>query len=290
MWRYCGGALAVLALLLPALQAQEETEKKAEPTPAEQINELTNGYTAAMKKFMTEYRKAKTNEARQQLFKESYPKPGDYSSKLLDLVGKYPDDPAAKKAILWILQYGSRTPEAPKVAKQLLERVAKDPKSAQALADLSLLATRTSGPTALEAAQLLVDNFVDNDELKMVCMALSRDKSHQPLLRQVIEKTSNDSVKGHAMFALANSMLGRGAKPNKEAEELLTKVISDFGDIESSRGKKLGELAAGPLYEMQHLQIGMVAPNIEGEDVDGEALQLADYKGKVVVLDFWGDW
>ena len=48
--------------------------------------------------------------------------------------------------------------------------------------------------------------------------------------------------------------------------------------------------AEGPLFELQNLQIGMVAPNIEGTDVDDESFQLADYRGKVVVIDFWGDW
>jgi cytochrome oxidase Cu insertion factor (SCO1/SenC/PrrC family) len=38
------------------------------------------------------------------------------------------------------------------------------------------------------------------------------------------------------------------------------------------------------------LAIGKVAPEIEGEDVDGKRFKLSDYRGKVVVLDFWGDW
>ena len=38
------------------------------------------------------------------------------------------------------------------------------------------------------------------------------------------------------------------------------------------------------------LQIGKVAPDIVGEDIDGVKFKLSDYRGKVVVLDFWGDW
>ena len=37
-------------------------------------------------------------------------------------------------------------------------------------------------------------------------------------------------------------------------------------------------------------QIGQTAPEIEGEDIDGQRFKLSDYRGKVVVLDFWGDW
>jgi hypothetical protein len=38
------------------------------------------------------------------------------------------------------------------------------------------------------------------------------------------------------------------------------------------------------------LEIGKVAPDIEGEDIDGVKFKLSDYRGKVVVLDFWGHW
>lgn len=36
--------------------------------------------------------------------------------------------------------------------------------------------------------------------------------------------------------------------------------------------------------------IGQMAPEISGEDVDGKEFKLSDYRGKVVVLDFWGFW
>jgi hypothetical protein len=35
---------------------------------------------------------------------------------------------------------------------------------------------------------------------------------------------------------------------------------------------------------------GMKAREIEGEDIDGKRFKLSDYRGKVVLLDFWGNW
>jgi cytochrome oxidase Cu insertion factor (SCO1/SenC/PrrC family) len=35
---------------------------------------------------------------------------------------------------------------------------------------------------------------------------------------------------------------------------------------------------------------GQIAPQIEGEDIDGKHFKLSDYKGKVVLLDFWATW
>jgi hypothetical protein len=36
--------------------------------------------------------------------------------------------------------------------------------------------------------------------------------------------------------------------------------------------------------------LGKLAPEIIGEDIDGKPIKLSDYRGKVVMLDFWGNW
>ncbi|MDG1874966.1 MAG: TlpA disulfide reductase family protein [Mariniblastus sp.] len=41
---------------------------------------------------------------------------------------------------------------------------------------------------------------------------------------------------------------------------------------------------------MEHLQVGHEAPDIIGKDLDGMEFRLSDYRGKVVLLDFWGHW
>jgi peroxiredoxin len=38
------------------------------------------------------------------------------------------------------------------------------------------------------------------------------------------------------------------------------------------------------------LEVGKHAPEIEGEDLDVKEFKLSDYRGKVVLLDFWGHW
>ncbi len=48
--------------------------------------------------------------------------------------------------------------------------------------------------------------------------------------------------------------------------------------------------AQGQAHSPSDLAIGKVAPEISGVDVDGRKFKLSDYRGKVVVLDFWGDW
>ena len=57
-------------------------------------------------------------------------------------------------------------------------------------------------------------------------------------------------------------------------------------------GKKqtLAEAASARLDDMQNLVAGKAAPEIDGVDFSGKPLKLTDYRGKVVVLVFWGSW
>jgi hypothetical protein len=75
----------------------------------------------------------------------------------------------------------------------------------------------------------------------------------------------------------------------KEVEAAFEKVAKEFGDINTGRGT-LGKLAGNELNEIRNLRIGKPCPDISGEDIDGKRFKLSDYKGKVVVVDFWGDW
>ena len=75
----------------------------------------------------------------------------------------------------------------------------------------------------------------------------------------------------------------------------LERLIAEFADLEftgSGLGSSdtFGEVAKYELFELNHLNVGDPAPNIVGQDLDGFDFQLSDYRGKVVMLDFWGQW
>jgi hypothetical protein len=44
------------------------------------------------------------------------------------------------------------------------------------------------------------------------------------------------------------------------------------------------------VFELQHLSPGKMAPEIIGTDVSGKQMKLSDYRGKIVMLDFFGNW
>jgi hypothetical protein len=45
-----------------------------------------------------------------------------------------------------------------------------------------------------------------------------------------------------------------------------------------------------PADPLEGIEVGNRAPEIKGQDIDRKAFKLSDYKGKVVLLDFWGYW
>jgi thiol-disulfide isomerase/thioredoxin len=54
--------------------------------------------------------------------------------------------------------------------------------------------------------------------------------------------------------------------------------------------KTLADIAKAKLDEMENLVAGKPAPAIDGTGMDGKPLKLSDFRGKVVVLVFWGTW
>jgi hypothetical protein len=49
-------------------------------------------------------------------------------------------------------------------------------------------------------------------------------------------------------------------------------------------------VARTEMFELEHLRVGATPPDFEAVDQDGVKFKLSDYRGKVLVLDFWGFW
>lgn len=73
-----------------------------------------------------------------------------------------------------------------------------------------------------------------------------------------------------------------GKEEVEEAEEV---------DSEDPVESESEELPAGPRVEKSYdIEVGQPAPNFTLENLDGEEVSLEDYKGKIVMLNFWATW
>ena len=81
-------------------------------------------------------------------------------------------------------------------------------------------------------------------------------------------------------------------KPQRdEARRLLEHLRDRYGDL-AFRDTTYRAIATAMLspHSPDALEVGKIAPEISGVDVTGSAVQLSDHRGKIVLLDFWGDW
>ncbi len=105
---------------------------------------------------------------------------------------------------------------------------------------------------------------------------------------RVRKKNPDPEVQAAATFneAYALWIAGSGgrAADKQRADELFRTVMKDYPD------SPLAEEAAGFLKQMEHLDVGLKAPEIVGLDPSDKEIRLSQYKGRVVALVFWGFW
>ncbi|HEY7327265.1 MAG TPA: hypothetical protein VH592_06490 [Gemmataceae bacterium] len=141
------------------------------------------------------------------------------------------------------------------------------------------------------------------DKLIQLCQNLgqSGDGGAEPLLRMLEEKDRRRDVQGVACLALAQSLKTlveympeskekEAEKMRKESETMFERVVNKYADVKLPFGGAIGEQAKTSLFELRYLSIGKEAPEIAGEDADSKKFKLSDYRGKVVLVDFWGNW
>jgi len=108
------------------------------------------------------------------------------------------------------------------------------------------------------------------------------------ILGRVIDENPDDTVRAHALYARAQATAYDPAATEEQkaaAEKDRARVLELVPE-----SSILSMRVRGPEFEKTRLQVGMAAPEIEGPDLSGKTLRLSAFRGKVVMLDFWGDW
>ena len=248
---------AALAVTAPFAVAQE---KKASPAKAAgvdarqaQLDEMIQDFVKARRDSSTAMRAAKTDQERTAA-EAKMPKEADFLPRVHKLIAANATDDVAAEALAFAV-FGLDT---------------KDTKVFDALS-----------------------RFAKTDKIKrFVQMAANGGPDAvKSVLEKVLADNPSKELKGQACYALGTLAFEKeGAAAAKEAEAYLARVEKEFADVPAGRGSTLGEAAKGSLFELRNLQVGMTAPAVASKNLKDEKVSLADYKGKVVVLDIWATW
>jgi len=114
------------------------------------------------------------------------------------------------------------------------------------------------------------------------------DELHAKVMDMLLS-SEHAMIKANALYSKGYRLLSaRGRKPSAEDFEQGSALLAECARL--ADGTTLALRARAPEFQRTRLQIGMEVPDIVAGDLDGVQFKLSDYRGKVVVLDFWGDW
>ena len=257
-----------------------DREKQA----ARELAAINESFDQAVKKLNEEIAGLSTVEEKQELFDARNPEP-DYTRNLLGLARKYPQTDSAFTAAMSII----------------VER-----------------------PTSLEfpaTMDLVLDNFggrVQWHKLAEGYLEVVPSQQVEGWLRKMISTASTDEIRVRMTYLLYryfdqfptfastieyNPQLKKRFPEQQVAyiydrkREVVAEMLSDlkelkdkYPDVMAINNRTVRDVIDGPIFELENLQVGSLAPDIVGQDFDGIDFKLSDYRGKVVMLDFWGQW
>jgi hypothetical protein len=185
-------------------------------------------------------------------------------------------------------------------AQEVMKLVEKNPKGDIAVDALIWVVEQAGAtPAGHKAVDLLVKDHMQSKRLADICTVLSFyfDSAAERYLETIMEKSPHKEVQGQACYALASALKTESEgekskdreKIRKRADQLFERVVDKYGAVKQGNST-LADKAKGDLFEIRSLAVGKVVPQIEGEDIGGKKFKLTDYRGKVVALDFWGNW
>jgi len=290
----------LLLALSPAVWAQDKDKPDKPDTPAasaeKELKELNADFNKAQQELYKPLQDAKSQEEALKIFEKE--KIGekqakmiaDFAKRALAIADKYAKEKdAAADALIWVVTHAESGSEKTKaidliihdhISNKKIETTVLPRLVGMPLEDNEKLfravAEKADTPDRKATAKLQLAKF-----LKSKAEAVEQVKGLDENTKKMIEMRVGKD-------ALAKIVSADPVKATAEAEKLFESIVKDADKESISASIKAN--AESELFEMQHLAIGKQAQDIEGEDIDGKKFKLSDYKGKVVVIDFWGNW
>jgi hypothetical protein len=235
----------------------------------EQFKTLEKELQVKQREYFDQLHATKEDQARKALFKGFQGTQNAFARKALDLAFQNP-----KAAItLKILAKAVTTANDPSLRKEIMKTILDYHAVSPGIGKLAMDLASGEDPPELEFVEALLARNKIHDEQGKILFAvgmMKRQKAGQ-------EALSDDER----------------TKCIADAKQLFAKLKAGYVDVGLSRGRTLATVADGALVGLENiprLLAGKEAPEIEGEDLDGKSFKLSDYRGKVVMLDYWAHW
>jgi AhpC/TSA family len=294
------GTVGIISVLVLSAGIATQTVWDDTSAPQQQYSAILKAYTPAS----GELRNATTDLER----KAAVEKLATFSSKFLELAAEYPGDPVALVALRQAVQAVGSTDSAAQITWET---------------NRAHFPSGNTDGSAVRTVTLVLRDHILSEKLGPVIdrMRYGYRLEYETCLRIVLEKNPHRDVQALACLALAQFLndrlrmlqltedrpeladcynivfgtdylpalqrLGR-AELGARIEELFERAANEYADV-TFRSGTVGETAASELYDIRHLSVGKVAPEIAGKDQDGRIFKLSDYRGKVVLLYFWSE-
>ena len=190
---------------------------------------------------------------------------------------------------------------------QLFELAQSDPAARpKALLAVTELSSYAQGSDAdgiwAEAVEILMQDYLDEPTLAPLAVALAqtqgeRAEAADAYLEEIRESTGSDVVLAAIEYAETQPVMQLFHRNQEVAnEELesaanrLSEALSVLRESSDAVAKDFAERADNDLFALRNLHVGAKVPDIVGHDTDGVEFKLSDYRGKVILLDFWAHW
>jgi hypothetical protein len=287
-------AALLVAVVLPAQAAEASAPKLAE------YDKLVADWTAAKKanedamkalRATEEFKAAVEAKDRQKLTELSktvaLPDAKAFGTRAIELADKYKGDETLRVLAYATANFGDKD-----TMKAVAERVEKDHIKSPALGDVLENARALTGALGVEGASKLLDRVIaeNTHALPKAWAKYWQGQSQQQNARRMQSTLSRPEKKDATDEDKAKAKVEKekAAEEMPKAQAAADKLFAEAAAL--AAGTPHIDRIGAPVFEKERLQVGMQVPDIVGEDVDGVVFKLSEYRGKVVLIDFWGFW
>ena len=284
-----GIMVAVVAVAVPG--------RAAEDSPKARLAAIEAAQKVASERYAVELQEVERTGAAQQPAIDRYVAAVRLNvESALELAGANPDDPIAFEALKFVIRTNRAGPGdgTARALRMILERnYTRTPRQGVYLGHIALVLFQY--PDAERVLRRVLEENPNRDDRGFACSWLARYLSEQArMVRRFREDPAKMKSYERYTAAAPIATLVEGKDPvalDREVDALLERVVTEYGGVLiEGDARDLGTIASGELFARRNLAVGKVVPEIEGADHEGKTFKLSDFRGKVVVLTFSGNW